>query len=56
MFNALKYTEVLEKAELRQEIKDVRYEVRELESRLTIKLGPMLVLALGAMTAITKLV
>ena len=40
---------------LRSEIAALRAEMRALELRLTIKLGGILVLALGLMTAINKL-
>ena len=47
----------MEKVEttLRGEIEALRAEMRALELRLTIKLGGILVLALGLMTAINKL-
>ena len=58
----MKRTEValrndMEKVEvtLRGEIEALRAEMRALELRLTIKLGGILVLALGLMTAINKL-
>ena len=42
------------RAELRTEIKAIRAELRELEQRMTIKLGGLLVLALTLLTAINK--
>ncbi|RCL00951.1 MAG: hypothetical protein JSC189_001045 [Candidatus Tokpelaia sp. JSC189] len=41
---------------LRTDIKLVRGEMRELEQRMTIKLGSMLVVAIGVFAAIVKLV
>ena len=48
----------LEKLEtgLLHEISDVRREIKEMELRLTIKLGTIVVLALGAFTAISKFI
>ena len=42
------------RAELRAEAKAIRAELRELEQRMTIKLGGLLVLALTLLTAINK--
>ena len=48
-------TEIREvRAELRAEAKAIRAELRELEQRMTIKLGGLLVLALTLLTAINK--
>ena len=48
-------TEIREvRAELRTEAKAIRAELRELEQRMTIKLGGLLVLALTLLTAINK--
>ena len=41
-------------AELRAEAKAIRAEIRDLEHRMTIKLGGLLVVALGLLTAINK--
>jgi hypothetical protein len=35
--------------------KDLRYELRELELRMTVKLGAMMVVAIGVIAAIVKL-
>ena len=42
------------RAELRAEAKAIRAEIRDLEHRMTIKLGGLLVVALGLLTAINK--
>jgi molecular chaperone DnaK (HSP70) len=42
--------------ELRLEIKDVRNEIREVEYRLTIKLGTIVSVAIGVAVALTKLI
>ena len=42
------------RTELRAEAKAIRAELRELEQRMTIKLGGLLVLALTLLTAINK--
>ena len=42
------------RAELRAEAKAIRAEIRDLEQRMTIKLGGLLVLALTLLTAINK--
>ncbi len=42
--------------EMRLEIKDVRNEIRELEYRLTIKLGTIVSVAIGVAVALTKLI
>jgi hypothetical protein len=43
-------------SDVRHEISDVRREMKEMELRLTIKLGTIVVLALGAFTAISKFI
>ena len=48
-------TEIREvRAELHTEAKAIRAEIRDLEQRMTIKLGGLLVLALTLLTAINK--
>ena len=42
-------------AGLRSELQEVRSEMRALEQRMTIKLGGLLVIGLGLMTALDKL-
>lgn len=77
MFNALKYTESLEKAGFtrkqaeksisilieimeqnlatKNDISKLEHRLRELELRMTVKLGSMLVVSIGIMTAIQKI-
>jgi len=43
-------------ARLTQEIREVKTEMKLFEQRMTIKLGSMLILAIGVMTALSKLV
>ena len=46
--------ELVTKEDLRREIGDLRKEMREMELRLTLKLGSIVVVALGAFTALSK--
>lgn len=44
------------RTELKGDMSELRHEIRELESRMVIKLGSLMVLSLGLLTAINKLV
>lgn len=71
MFNALKYTQELEGVgftreqaeksvkilmEIMQENLATKQDIKELELRMTINLGSLIVLTVGVMTAIAKLI
>jgi len=43
------------KNELHRDIEDVRRDMREMEQRLIIKLGPLIALAIGIVAALVKL-
>ena len=43
------------KTDLLHEISDVRHELKQLEQRMTIKLGSMLAIAVGVIAAVVKL-